>query len=136
MRRFGTAPTWAGLVIVLLGGVVAIAALAVAFIAGLCGMAHNCTRSDNLVSGVAFAVCLLAFFGAPALASVATRRWWWSTLTLPLPVAFLAYLLATGPVVPSIYGGAAFLVALAVVDVAGVALVIAVTRRWAPRPAP
>ncbi|MHB1525232.1 MAG: hypothetical protein ACYDEA_11750 [Candidatus Dormibacteria bacterium] len=117
--------------IVLLGGVLAIAALVVAFMAGLCDIGHNCTGTDNLVTGASLVVCLLAVFGAPAAAALATRRWWWSTITLPVPVAYLGYLLATGPVVASVYGGAVFLVAISVVDVAGVALVIALKGRRA-----
>jgi hypothetical protein len=70
-------------------------------------------------------VCLLAFFGAPAAASLATRGWWWSTITLPVPGAYLGYLLATGPAVASVYREAAFLVAISVVDMVVVALVIA-----------
>ncbi len=111
--------------IVLLGGVAAVAAFAVAFLAGLCGIGQNCTHSDNVVAWASFVVCLLAFFGAPAAASLATRRWWWSAITLPAPGAFLGYLLATGPAVASVYREAAFLVAISVVDVAVVALVIA-----------
>ncbi len=114
----------------------AVVALIVTFMAGLCAIGHSCTRMDNLVSGASLVVCLLAFFGAPAVASLATRRWWWSTITLPVPVAYLGYLLASGPVVASVYNGAAFLVAVAVVDVAGVALVIALTGRRPAHRAP
>ncbi|MHB8246518.1 MAG: hypothetical protein ACYDGN_14450 [Acidimicrobiales bacterium] len=136
MTRFGSAPTWVGLVIVLLGGVAAIVALAVAFTAGLCAIGQNCTRSDNVVTGTSLVVCLLAFFGAPAAASLATRRWWWSAITLPVPVAFLWYLLASGPAVASVYGEAGLLVAISVVEMAGVALVIAAKGRRAAHRAP
>ncbi len=136
MTRFGTAPAWVGLVIVLLGGVAAIVAITVAFIAGVCAIGHNCTSRDNVVTGVFLVVCLLAFFGAPAVASLATGRWWWSAITLPVPVGFLGYLLATGPVVASVYSEAALLVVIAAVDMAAVALVIALKRRRATRRAP
>jgi hypothetical protein len=116
--------------------VAAIAAFAVAFIAGLCGIGHNCTRSDNVVTVASLVVCLLAFFGAPAAAALATGRWWWSTSTLPVPVAYLGYLLATGPAVASVYRQAAFLVAISVVDMAVVALVIASKGHRATRRAP
>ena len=136
MTRFGTAPTWVGLAIVLAGGAVSVAALAVVFVAGLCDIGHNCTRGDNIAAGAALAVCLLAFFGAPAVASLATRRWWWPTITLPLPVTYLVYLLATGPAVASVYGEAVLLVAIPVVDVAAVALVIALKGRRTTHRAP
>ncbi|MHB1500524.1 MAG: hypothetical protein ACYCYK_05050 [Candidatus Dormibacteria bacterium] len=136
MTRFGTAPPWVGLVIVLLGGVATIVTFAAAFMAGVCDIGHSCTSSDYVVTGAFLVPCLLAFFGAPAVASLATGRWWWSTTTLPVPMAFLGYLLATGPVVASVHSEAAFLVVISVVDMAGVALVIALKRRRATRRAP
>lgn len=136
MSRFGAAPTWVGLAIVLFGGGVSVVALAVVFMAGLCDIGHSCTRGDNVATGAALAVCLLAFFGAPAVASLATSRWWWSTITLPLPVAYLVYLLATGPVVASVYGEAVLLVAISAADVAGVALAIALKGRRTTHRAP
>lgn len=114
----------------------AIAAFAVAFVAGLCGIGHDCTRSDNMVTATSLGACLLAFFGAPAAASLVTKRWWWSTITMPIPATYLGYLLASGPAVASVYQTSAFLVAMSVLDIAVVSLVIASRKRRATRRSP
>ncbi len=131
MTRPG-APWWVGLVVVLLGGVAAAVAAVIAFMAGLCSMAHDCTAADNAATVASLLGCLIAFFGAPAAAALATRQWWWSTITIPFPGAYLGYELASGPAVASIYRDAAFLVALSVIDVAVVVSLLAwKSRRWA-----
>ncbi len=129
MKRTDGAPWWVGFVIVVLGGVVVVGAAFGAVLAGLCDMARDCTATNNVLTALAVVTGLIAFYGAPATAALATKRWWWATVTLPLPVAWLGHALAGPPAVASIDRLAVVVTGLSVLEVLGVVGLLAWTRR-------
>jgi len=127
------APWWLGLMIVAGGGLVFLVGAFFSFYVGICdigsiGSVGSCSRTENTEALLGAVVALLAFLGAPALASICTRLWWWSALPVLISVAFWGFEYHNNPGASSWLREVGALVLMSIAEMGVVGVVFRVRR--------
>ena len=120
-------------VIIMGGGVLFLVSLFFSFVVGLCGIGSigsvgTCTRTQKTEVLMGAVAALLAFLGAPALASICTRRWWWSVLPLLITIAFWAFEYHNNPAATSSLREVGELVLMSAAEACLVGVVVLILR--------
>ena len=73
-----------GFVVALVGGWVTV-------LGGICGIAGNCTSTDNAVAAIGVLLIAVGILGAAVVAVVLTKQWWWLVSPLVIGAAIVGY---------------------------------------------